>query len=368
MHTTVPSINAAAPDARERLCGASRMNTAPLPEGNRLRGISVQQRNATCILTGQKGIENRPRPWSWRGWMLLHAGKRIDRPVLRVPLIARTIRDRELTTGAVPGIARLVDSHHGADGFPPCTPWARAGTWRLVLEAVQELPLPVPADGQSRCSICCPTFGRDPHVRQEAAVRAGTDPGCRRASRMARQPDRPTPMRSYYGEPVHKACAEDSISAEPLRPASAGPLTARRDAPAQLWSPVCRGAFALVPGTAGCRFPVLPFGVPGRLLLPGLCLFLLEVLAHFLRLVPYLFHGMPPVPRVRHRPRTDRRRRRTVSLTHAADSGPSSATTEHALRPGYDYGEEFCVRVELILGRLGKALSASVLEDGPGAR
>ncbi|MFF4640891.1 hypothetical protein ACFY1G_34780 [Streptomyces olivaceus] len=87
------------------------MSAATLPEGDWIRGISVQQPHAACILSGDKGIENRPRPWSWRGWMLLHAGQRIDRPALRVPLIARTVRGRDLTTGAVLGIARLVDCH-----------------------------------------------------------------------------------------------------------------------------------------------------------------------------------------------------------------------------------------------------------------
>lgn len=80
--------------------------------------------------------------------MPLHAGQRIDRPALRVPLVARTIRDRELITGAVIGIARLADSHQDPDGSPPCSDWAQAGAWHLVLRDVQELPLPVPADGQ----------------------------------------------------------------------------------------------------------------------------------------------------------------------------------------------------------------------------
>ncbi|MER6350108.1 hypothetical protein ACWC10_36840 [Streptomyces sp. NPDC001595] len=30
---------------------------------------------------------------------------------------------------------------------PPCTPWALAGTWHLVLQDVQELSLPVPTAG-----------------------------------------------------------------------------------------------------------------------------------------------------------------------------------------------------------------------------
>ncbi|MEZ0162920.1 hypothetical protein [Streptomyces griseorubens] len=124
------------------------MSTATLPEGDWIRGISIKQPHATCVLTGDKTIENRPKPWSWRGWTLLHAGKRIDRPALRVPLVARTIRDRELTTGAVIGVARLVDCHQDPDGSPPCSEWAQSEAWHLVVQDVQVLPLPVAASGQ----------------------------------------------------------------------------------------------------------------------------------------------------------------------------------------------------------------------------
>ncbi|MFJ4972723.1 hypothetical protein [Streptomyces sp. NPDC088755] len=122
--------------------------TTELEGGDWIRGITVRQPWAACILAG-KSPENRPRPWSWRGWVLLHAGKAKPEPaVLREPLVARTIRNRELTTGAVIGVARLVDCHQDPDGSPPCTPWAQAGAWHLVLTDVQELPLPVPVDGQ----------------------------------------------------------------------------------------------------------------------------------------------------------------------------------------------------------------------------
>jgi hypothetical protein len=124
------------------------MSIAALPEGDWIRSITVRQPWATCILAG-KSPENRPKPWSWRGWILLHAGKARPEPaVLREPLVARTIRNRELTSGAVIGVARLVGCHQDADGSPPCTPWAQPGAWHLVLQDVQELPLPVPADGQ----------------------------------------------------------------------------------------------------------------------------------------------------------------------------------------------------------------------------
>ncbi|WP_086709589.1 ASCH domain-containing protein [Streptomyces antimycoticus] len=125
--------------------------TAVLPEGDWIRGISIKQPWATCILTGAKTVENRfgQRRPGWKpGWVLLHAGQRIDRPALRIPLVARTIRGRQMPTGAVVGVARITGCHQDAEGSPPCTEWAQASAWHLVLADVQELALPVPADGQ----------------------------------------------------------------------------------------------------------------------------------------------------------------------------------------------------------------------------
>lgn len=86
--------------------------------------------------------------WSWRTWALLHAGQQTDRPALRLLLVARTIGDRQLVTGAVVGIARIADCHQDHDGAPLCSPWAHPDAWHLELADVQELPLPVPARGQ----------------------------------------------------------------------------------------------------------------------------------------------------------------------------------------------------------------------------
>ncbi|MFJ4865976.1 hypothetical protein [Streptomyces sp. NPDC088748] len=124
------------------------MSATVLPEGDWIRGITIRQPWATCILEG-KSPENRPKPWSWRGWVLLHAGKAKPEPaVLRDPLVARTIRGRELPLGAVIGVARLTDCHQDPDGSPPCTQWAQPEAWHLVLTDVQELALPIPAGGQ----------------------------------------------------------------------------------------------------------------------------------------------------------------------------------------------------------------------------
>ncbi|TXR94522.1 hypothetical protein EAO73_35050 [Streptomyces sp. col6] len=118
----------------------------PLPAGEWIRGITIRQPWATCVLAG-KDVENRPRPWQ-PGWVLLHAGQQTDRHALRTPLVARTIRHRELTTGAVIGIARITDCHQDPDRSTLCSEWAQPDAWHLVLADIQELPLPIPARGQ----------------------------------------------------------------------------------------------------------------------------------------------------------------------------------------------------------------------------
>ncbi|MFJ3198544.1 hypothetical protein ACIPJQ_38635 [Streptomyces griseoviridis] len=123
------------------------MSAVTLPEGDWIRGISIRQPYAACILAGAKDVENRPARWR-TGWVLLHTSQTIERPALRLPLIGRTIRDRELVTGAVVGVARITDCHQDLEGAPLCSEWAHPGAWHLVLDDVQELPLPVPARGQ----------------------------------------------------------------------------------------------------------------------------------------------------------------------------------------------------------------------------
>ncbi|MFG2878863.1 hypothetical protein ACGFYU_28330 [Streptomyces sp. NPDC048337] len=123
------------------------MSAVTLPEGDWIRGISIRQPYAACILAGAKTVENRPARWR-TGWVLLHTSKTIDRTALRTPLVDRTIRDRQLVTGSVVGIARITDCHQDPAGAPLCSEWAFQDAWHLVLADVQELPLPVPARGQ----------------------------------------------------------------------------------------------------------------------------------------------------------------------------------------------------------------------------
>ncbi|WP_030019324.1 hypothetical protein [Streptomyces monomycini] len=123
------------------------MNGTPLPQDDWIRGISIRQPYAACILAGAKTVGNRSVRWR-PGWVLLHTSKTIDQPALCLPLVARTVRGRELVTGAVVGIARITGCHQDREGQPPCSPWAHPDAWHLVLADVTELPLPVPARGQ----------------------------------------------------------------------------------------------------------------------------------------------------------------------------------------------------------------------------
>ncbi|MFG2668820.1 hypothetical protein ACGFY6_31860 [Streptomyces sp. NPDC048387] len=79
-----------------------------------------------------------------RGLVLLHAGQATERAPMRDPLVATAIRGRALHTRAVIGVARLTGCHQDAAGTAPCSKWAQADAFHLVLADVQELALPIP--------------------------------------------------------------------------------------------------------------------------------------------------------------------------------------------------------------------------------
>ncbi|MCX4581256.1 hypothetical protein OHB41_50835 [Streptomyces sp. NBC_01571] len=120
------------------------MSSTALPKRDGIRGITIRQPWAACIVHGGKRIENRPRPWA-PGWYLLHAAARIDQAALRDPLAAHTIAGQALPTRAVVGIVRITGSHR-CDGA--CSPWAQPAAVHHVLDGVHPLPEPVPCTGQ----------------------------------------------------------------------------------------------------------------------------------------------------------------------------------------------------------------------------
>ncbi|MFJ2847039.1 hypothetical protein ACIPD2_36175 [Streptomyces griseofuscus] len=118
--------------------------TTAADPGTWIRGITIRQPWTSCILAG-KDVENRPAPWSWRGWLLLHAGQATEHAAMRDPLVATALRGgRALPTRAVIGVARLTDCHQDAADAAPCSKWAQPDAFHLVLADVQELALPIP--------------------------------------------------------------------------------------------------------------------------------------------------------------------------------------------------------------------------------
>ncbi|MFE9334885.1 hypothetical protein [Streptomyces sp. NPDC006925] len=105
------------------------------------RALSIRQPWAAAIAHGPKRVENRSWFATYRGPLLLHSSKTLDRTAMRHPLISPILRGLPLETGAVVGVAQLVDWHRD-DG--ECTPWSFPGHHHLVLEEVTPLSLPVP--------------------------------------------------------------------------------------------------------------------------------------------------------------------------------------------------------------------------------
>ncbi|MGN2363973.1 hypothetical protein [Streptomyces luridiscabiei] len=52
---------------------------AAAPDVLGIRDLAALQRAAGAALyDGKHSVENRPQHWSWRGWVLLHAGQQTD--------------------------------------------------------------------------------------------------------------------------------------------------------------------------------------------------------------------------------------------------------------------------------------------------
>ncbi|MGX9923503.1 hypothetical protein ACWIG4_27055 [Streptomyces sp. NPDC002248] len=123
------------------------MTSTPM-RGDGLRALTVRQPWAACITHGSKRVENRTRPWSWRGWLLIHAGRGTDHQALTDPRVTCTLpRQQSLEFGAVLAVARLTDCHRDEPGRA-CSAWADPEAWHLTLTDVTPLLEPIPALGR----------------------------------------------------------------------------------------------------------------------------------------------------------------------------------------------------------------------------
>lgn len=110
-----------------------------------MRALTIRQPWAAAITFADKRVENRTWPTSYRGPVLIHAGKTVDRR--SGPMAAAVVRGLQLELGAVLAVARVVDCHDSADEKTPCTPWSATGQFHHVLDEVTALPLPIPWRG-----------------------------------------------------------------------------------------------------------------------------------------------------------------------------------------------------------------------------
>jgi hypothetical protein len=111
-----------------------------------VKALTVWQPWADCIASGAKPIENRTRPFHYRGPLAIHAGLRRDRHAERWPLVRAAVGDPDvLPTGALVAVADLVDCHPDTGC---CRPWGEPGAYHLVLAHVRRLRRPIPARGQ----------------------------------------------------------------------------------------------------------------------------------------------------------------------------------------------------------------------------
>ncbi|MFF4607786.1 hypothetical protein ACFY12_34235 [Streptomyces sp. NPDC001339] len=109
-----------------------------------IRALTVRQPWAAAIAYADKSVENRTWTTPYRGTLLLHSSKSIDRAANRHAPMAAIVRGLQLDLGAVIAVARITDVHED-DG--ECTAWSHSGHHHWVLDDVTPLPLPVPWKG-----------------------------------------------------------------------------------------------------------------------------------------------------------------------------------------------------------------------------
>ncbi|WP_043257957.1 hypothetical protein [Streptomyces sp. Tu6071] len=143
--------------------------TSTPPRGDGLRALTVRQPWASCIAHGSKRVENRTRPWWWRGWFLIHAGRGTDHQALTDPRVTCTFPRQPLEFGAVLAVARLTDCHQDEPGRA-CSAWADPEAWHLTLTDVTPLLEPIPALGRlglwrPSCELTAHALAQLPHLK-----------------------------------------------------------------------------------------------------------------------------------------------------------------------------------------------------------
>lgn len=105
--------------------------------------LTIHQPWAHLICAGEKKVENRSWPTSYRGPVLIHAGK--SRKSLKIELARATMPEEEMAFGAIVGLVEVVDCVELADA--PADRFA-SGPWCWLLANPKALRRPIPCNGQ----------------------------------------------------------------------------------------------------------------------------------------------------------------------------------------------------------------------------
>jgi hypothetical protein len=116
-----------------------------------MRALSIQQPWTYCITHGTKRVENRSWPTSFRGRVLLHAGKKRQRGVeAEIHIDSPEVDDqamRTAPTGAIVGAATIVACVTPSRVSADQRIWA-GGPWCFILEDVVAFDEPIPYRGK----------------------------------------------------------------------------------------------------------------------------------------------------------------------------------------------------------------------------
>ena len=102
--------------------------------------LTIRQPFASLIISAIKRVENRGWSTSYRGPLLIHAGKGIDKDAMATH---GHLLDGEYPAGAIIGLVDLIDCVQDSD-----SEWAEPDSFHWVLANARALREPVPAKGQ----------------------------------------------------------------------------------------------------------------------------------------------------------------------------------------------------------------------------
>ena len=92
-------------------------NLEEILHGTPARGLSIQEPYASLLATGRKHFETRSYPTNYRGWIVIHAGKKTYPGYQDDPALMSLCDGLELVSGAFIAVARLTDCIPMTDAF-----------------------------------------------------------------------------------------------------------------------------------------------------------------------------------------------------------------------------------------------------------